>query len=188
MMLLAGGVNPDRLGAVANRYTAWMQQYYNAMAECSAKIFYCHDDIVWATGAVFHPDWYRNYIFPNYKKLFAPLLEAGKKILYVCDGNYTDFVQDIADCGVHGFFLEPCMDLQMMVERFGSTHFLIGNVDTHKLLYGSKEEIKTEVQRCITIGKKCPGYLMAVSNMIPANTPVENAIYYNQTYEELCKR
>ena len=29
---------------------------------------------------------------------------------------------------------------------------------------------------------------LAVGNHIPANTPVENAVYYNEVYEELSKR
>ena len=32
------------------------------------------------------------------------------------------------------------------------------------------------------------GFFMAVGNHIPANTPVENALYYNEVYEELSRR
>ena len=52
----------------------------------------------------------------------------------------------------------------------------------------TKEEIRAEVQRCMDIGKSCPGFFMAVGNHIPANTPVENALYYNEVYEELARR
>ena len=38
------------------------------------------------------------------------------------------------------------------------------------------------------IGKECPGYILAVGNHIPVNTPVENALYYNEAYLELSKR
>jgi uroporphyrinogen-III decarboxylase len=75
-----------------------------------------------------------------------------------------------------------------MVERFGRSHFLIGNADTRILLSGRKDRIRAEVERCISVGKNCPGYFMAVSNHIPPNTPVESALYYNQVYEELCGR
>ena len=36
--------------------------------------------------------------------------------------------------------------------------------------------------------KDCPGYFLSVTNMIPFNTPVENALYYNQVYRELSPR
>ena len=40
----------------------------------------------------------------------------------------------------------------------------------------------------MNIGSDCPGFFLAVGNHIPANVPVENAIYYNQCYEELAWR
>lgn len=188
MFLTAGGLDPVRLGEVANRYAGWMQQFYDAMAESEAQVIYAHDDIVWATGAVFHPEWYRTYIFPNYKKLYAPLLENGKKVIFIADGNYSEFVDDVAKAGASGFFFEPLTDLKYIVEHYGKTHIIIGNANTHFLLYGTKDEIRAEVERCINLGKDCPGYFMSVSNMIPSNTPVESALYYNDVYQELSRR
>ena len=188
MLLTAGGIDPIRFGEVANRYTDWMQQFYDALAESDVPLVYSHDDIVWTTGAVFHPDWYRKYIFPNYKRLYEPLLESGKKIIFVADGNYTEFIDDIAATGASGFFFEPLTDLKYIVEHYGQTHIIIGNVDTRLLLMGTKDEIRQEVERCMALGKNCPGYFIGVTNMIPANTPVENAIYYNEMYEALSRR
>ena len=75
-----------------------------------------------------------------------------------------------------------------IAEKYGKTHSFIGNADTRILLRGSKEDICNEVKRCMDIGKKYPGFFMAVGNHIPANTPVENALYYNECYEKLSKR
>jgi hypothetical protein len=188
MLLTAGGIDPIRLGKVANSYADWMQQYYDALAESETPIVYSHDDIVWTSGAVFHPEWYRKYIFPNYKKLYAPLIEAGKKVIFVSDGDYTEFIDDIALTGAKGFFFEPLTDLRHIVEHYGQTHIIIGNVDTRILLMGTKKDIRAEVERCMSLGRKCPGYFIGVTNMIPPNTPVENALYYNEVYEELCRR
>ena len=188
MLLTAGGLDPDRFGEVTRRYAAWIQQYYNALAECDAPVVYCHDDIVWTTGAVFRPDWYRRFIFPSYRRLFAPLIDAGKKVIFISDGNYDEFVDDVAACGVAGFFFEPLTSLEVLAAKYGRTHILIGNVDTRVLLSGGKAEIRAEVQRCVAIGRDCPGYFLAVSNMIPPNTPVEAALYYNEVYTELSRR
>jgi hypothetical protein len=38
------------------------------------------------------------------------------------------------------------------------------------------------------LGNDCPGFIMAAGNHIPANMPVENAIYYNEVFEELRRR
>ena len=120
--------------------------------------------------------------------MFRPLIDAGKKILFTSDGNYTQFIDDIAACGVNGFVLEPGTDLAYIAEEYGRTHVIVGNVDTNALLLGGKEEIEAEVKRCMDTAKNCPGYIMAVGNHIPANTPVENALYYDEIYRKLARR
>lgn len=188
MLLVAAGTDAKLFGEVTNRYASLMQQYFDALADADVPVVMVHDDIVWTSGAFLHPEWYRKYVFPNYKKYFAPLIESGKKIIYTSDGTYTQFIDDIADCGVHGFVMEPTTDMKYIAEKYGRTHAFIGNADTRILLSGSREAIRAEVQRCMDIGKSCPGYFMAVGNHIPPNTPVENALYYNEAYEELGKR
>jgi hypothetical protein len=187
-LLTAAGLDGKRFGEFTNRYVRWIERYFIALAQCSAPVVMVHDDIVWTSGAFLHPAWYREYVFPHYKRLFDPLRQAGKKIIYTSDGDYTGFIDDIAGCGVHGFVLEPLTDMQHIADTYGKTHAFIGNADTHILLNGTKGDIYGEVKRCMDIGKKCPGFFMAVGNHIPANTPVENALYYNDVYERLCKR
>jgi hypothetical protein len=188
MLLMAAGTDAKGFGEVTNRYASWIQQYFDALAESDVPVVMVHDDIVWTSGAFLHPDWYRKYVFPNYKKYFAPLIESGKKIIYTSDGTYSEFIDDIAECGVNGFVLEPTTDMKYIAEKYGKTHAFIGNADTRILLSGTREAIRTEVQRCMDIGKACPGYFLAVGNHIPPNTPVENALYYNEVYEQLSRR
>lgn len=187
MLLLAAGTDPYAFGVMTNRYAAWMQQYFNALAKSEAKVVMIHDDIVWTQGAFIHPDWYRSFVFPNYQKLFAPLREAGKIIMFTSDGNFTQFIDDIAP-HVNAFVMEPSTDMAYLAEKYGKTHAFVGNADTRILLSGTREKIRAEVKRCMDIGKKYPGYFMAVGNHIPQNTPLENVLYYNEVYEELSKR
>jgi hypothetical protein len=188
MLLLAAGTDPRRFGALTNRYASWIQQYYDALGEADVPVVIVHDDIVWSSGPFISPTWYRDYVFPNYKKLFAPLQASGKKIMFTSDGDYTKFIDDIADCGIHGFVLEPFTDMDYIAEKYGKTHAFIGNADTRVLLGGNREAIRAEVERCMAIGKNYPGFFLAVGNHIPANTPVESIIYYQQVYEELSRR
>ena len=196
MLLLALGTDPERFGDLTNRYASWIQQYFDALGEADVPVVMVHDDIAWTSGAIFNPDWYRTYVFPNYTKYLAPLIDSGKKILFTSDGNYTEFIDDIAACGVNGFVLEPTTDMKYIAEKYGRTHVFIGNADTRILLRspeaGTREEIRqkirVEVERCMRIGKPCPGFFMAVGNHIPANTPVENCLYYNTVYEEMSRR
>jgi hypothetical protein len=188
MLLLAAGTDLQRFGELADRYAAWMQQYFDALAETTVPVVMVHDDIVWSSGPFIRPGWYRQYVFPNYKKYFAPLLDSGKKIMFTSDGNFDKFIDDIAETGVHGFVFEPLTSLEYIVEKYGQTHVVIGNADTRILLSGTQAQIRAEVERCMSLGRNCPGFFMAVGNHIPPNTPVESVLYYNQVYEELCWR
>lgn len=188
-LLLEGlGEDADAMGRVLERYSQWLQKYYNALAESDVKVVMVHDDIVWTSGAFVSPAWYRKYVFPCYKRYIDPLKQAGKKVLYTSDGNYTEFIDDIADCRFDGFVLEPMTDMAYIAEKYGKTHCFVGNADTRILLKGTKEDIENEVKRCMDIGKNCPGFIMAVGNHIPANTPVENALWYNECFEKMRKR
>ena len=187
-LLMALGTDPVRFGALTDRYASWIQQYFDALADAKLPVVMVHDDITWTSGPFYMPEWYREYVIPNYHKFFAPLRDAGSRVMYTSDGNYTEFVDDIVAAGVHGLVLEPTTDMAYIAERYGKTHAFIGNADTRVLLRGSREEIRAEVERCMHIGKVCPGFFMAVGNHIPSNTPVENALYYNEVYEELSLR
>ena len=188
MLLLAAGTDPARFGEMGNRYASWIQQFYDALAEADVPVVMMHDDIVWSSGPVLRPAWYREFVFPNYRKYVSPLLESGKRVMFCSDGDFTAFIDDIAAVGVHGFVFEPMTDLEAIVERYGQTHAIVGNVDTRVLLSGTREQIRAEVERCVSLGRDCPGYFLAVGNHIPANTPVESALYYNEVYEVLSRR
>lgn len=188
LLLTAAGLDPDGFGDLCNRYSTWIGQYFNALAAADVPVVMVHDDMVWTSGPIVRPAFYRKFIFPNYKKNIAPLLESGKKVMFTSDGNYTRFIDDIAGCGFSGFVMEPITDLAYTVEKYGQTHVIFGNADTRILLSGSKAEIRAEVECCMALGRTCPGFFMAVGNHIPPNTPVESALYYNQVYEELSRR
>ena len=187
-LLYALAEDSDQFGKVLDRYSQWIQKYFDAMADCNSPVIMVHDDITWTSGPFVSPAWYREYVFPCYKKYIAPLKEAGKKVIFTSDGTYTMFIDDVAACGFDGFVLEPTTDMAYIAEKYGKTHSFIGNADTRILLTGTKEDIENEVKRCMDIGKKCPGYIMAVGNHIPSNTPVDNALWYNECYEKLSRR
>lgn len=188
MLLTTAGTDPVAFGEFTNRYAQWVMRFYNALAESETPMVMMHDDIVWSSGPFIHPDWYRTYVFPNYRKMLDPIREAGKKIAYTSDGDYTPFIDDIVGAGVDGFVLEPLTDMSVIADRYGDTHFFVGNADTRILLAGDRAAIRAEVERCLTIGRDKPGYFLAVGNHIPANTPVEAALYYNECYEEMKMR
>jgi hypothetical protein len=188
LFLTAAALDPDRFDRVLDGFTSLSLAVFEAQARTDMPVFLVHDDIVWTQGPVFHPDWYRRRIFPRYRRLFQPLLDAGKTVLFCSDGNFTEFVDDLADLGVHGFIFEPLTSLDYIAEKYGRTHVMMGNVDCRILMSGGPDEIEREVLRCTTIGKQCPGYFIAVGNHIPYNIPLENVELYLELSDKHSRR
>ena len=179
MFLMAVGTDPKRFGEyVLEGYFNLTLANLKAWAKTNIKIFISHDDMVWTNGAIFKPEWYRKYLFPRYQKLWRPLKDAGIKVLFCSDGNFTEFIDDVAAAGADGFIFEPLTNLESIVSKYGKTHVIIGNADCRALTFGTKEDIEKEVKRCMNIAKICPGFIMAVGNHLPANIPLDNVLYY----------
>ncbi|MHC5034067.1 MAG: uroporphyrinogen decarboxylase family protein [Planctomycetota bacterium] len=178
-MLLQAAADQDRFERVLEGIFQLSLHHYKAWAETSIEVFICHDDMVWSEGPFMHPDFYRRAIIPRYKELWSVLKSAGKIVLYTADGDYTDFLYDLAEAGADGFCFEPRMDLEVVVRRFGDTHVIMGSqVDCRTLTFGATDQIRAEVDSSLEVAAGCPGFVFAIGNHIPSNVPVDSALYY----------
>ena len=150
-----------------------------AWAETSIEVYIQHDDMVWTAGPFVRPAFYRRAIFPIFKKLWAVLKKAGKKVLFCSDGTFDMFFDDIAACGADGFIFEPMNNLDEVVRKFGRTHVIIGSkVDCRTMAFGTWEQVRAEMDATLALAKDCAGLIWAVGNHIPANVPDEMCTRY----------
>ena len=188
-MLLEAWAEPERMAAVVDSFARLTMRHMRAWAQTSAPIIGQHDDIVWANGPFLRPEIYRELIFPHYRAFWEVLHEAGKKVLYISDGDYSPFFDDIAEAGADGFFLETCGPLDLLVEKYGATHVIVGShVDCRTLAGGSWEAVQEQMDRTLAIAKPCPGFIWAVTNQFPYNIPVEMAERYQAYVRENGRR
>lgn len=178
-MLLTAAADLQRFEKVLDSFFRFSLHQYKAWAETSIEAIICHDDMVWSSGPFVNPDFYRNVIFPRYAELWKPLRDAGKKVLFCSDANWDMFVDDIAAAGADGFIFEPMMDFDAIARGYGQTHVIMGSkVDCRTMTYGTKDEIQQQIDDTLAVARDCPGLFFAVGNHIPANVPLENALFY----------
>ena len=187
-LLLAAGQDPHRFGALLNRWADLLMGYVQAWAATDIEVFLTHDDMVWTAGGIFSPGFYRTYVFPNYKRYWDCIHDAGKKVLFCSDGSFSQYIDDIAAAGADGFIFEPTTDLDYIVRKYGRTHVIMGNADCRILTFGTKDDVLAEVKRCMDLGRNCPGYFFAVGNHIPPNVPIENADACMAAYWKMRRR
>lgn len=178
-MLLEAAADRERFARVLDSFFQITMHHGRAWARTSAPVLIIHDDFVWTSGPFMHPSFYRAEIIPRYRKLWAMLQEAGKIVLFCSDGNWTVFLDDIAEAGADGFIFEPLTDLDYAVERYGRTHVIMSSkVDCRTLTFGDRDAIRAEVDATLPLARRCPGFVFAVGNHIPSNVPVDNALFY----------
>jgi len=178
-MLLEAAADPAKFERVLDSIFRLSLHHFTAWSKTSIEVFICHDDMVWSQGPFMRPSFYRGVIFPRFQELWSVLKKAGKKVLYCSDGDFSMFVDDIAAAGAEGFIFEPMMALDPIVEKYGKTHVIMGSkVDCRTMTLGSIADVQAEIDATLPLAMRCPGFMFAVGNHLPANIPLENGLFY----------
>lgn len=135
------------------------------------------DDIAHNTGLLINPRYLRKYVFPWYKKIGDLCNDRGLGFIFHSDGNCTEIMQDLVDCGFHGYNpIQPnAMDIEVVKKQWGDKLCLIGNLNLDSTLtLGTPEDVRAEVyERIRTIGPG-GGYMVASSNSVTDYVPLAN--------------
>lgn len=187
MFLMTAAAEPERFKTTIDRFAALSEEYAAYFATTDMPVFYCHDDLALTRGLVFSPKWYRENIFPHYERIFEPIKRAGKKIIFVSDGNYSSLIDDLIAVGVDGVMVDHFNDIEAILRRYGGKVLVAGNADIAKLTFGTPEDVRRDVARCMEYGRRYPGYVIKVTGDLPHNIPLENIEAYFDACRELGK-
>ena len=154
------------------------------LIEVDCPFVFCHDDLASVRGPIFDPSWYDEFIIPRYKILWEPVKTAGKKVVFVADGNMEVFLKPLRDIGVDGIMLEsPATNFDLILEHFADK-IIIGGIDTKILTFGTDIEIKRHVYDVHEKTKDLPGFVMSSCGGLHGNIPLENLEVYFDTRVE----
>ena len=145
------------------------------------------DDIAFNTGLLVSPKYLRKYVFPWYKKMGKICRERGIGFIFHSDGDCTEVMDDLIDCGFHAFNpIQPnAMNIVEVKKRWGKKLCLIGNINLDSTLtLGTPDDVRAEVyERIRTVGPG-GGYMVSSSNSITDYVPPANMkALLDATYE-----
>lgn len=151
------------------------------------------EDICSQRGPMVSPDFLEKYYAPQLKYGLEPLLEAGCKPIWHCDGDVRLLLDMFIDCGVQGFqgFQPECgMILEDVVQkrtREGKPLIILGPLAvTTELPVCTPDEIKMKVRHAIDVCKKNANLLLFTSNTINPDVPLKNILaMYEAVKEEI---
>jgi len=117
---------------------------------------------------------------PHFARCLEPLLAAGVRLLWHCDGNLMALVPRLLDVGLRGFqgFQYECgMDYERicrMKARDGSDLILMAGVSVSTTLpYGTPDDVRRQLRWLVEHGPRT-GLFLACSSSVTPGVPWEN--------------
>jgi uroporphyrinogen decarboxylase len=131
------------------------------------------------SNSIISSEVFKEFCLPYIMELHGFYLESGVRatIIHLC-GDHRDNLKYWKEVPLPErtiFSISDRMDLQETGDFLGEKFILAGNLSTTTLQFGTKEDVKAEVKRCLTQAKSRPGgYILMPACEYPPMAPVES--------------
>jgi hypothetical protein len=182
--LTAAALEPKRFGKVLDRFGEASLAVAVGWAQTEGvELVTIHDDIAATRGLLVSPVWYREYVFPWYRRIFAAIHGCGRKVLYVSDGNYAPALDDILAADPDGLYVESSsMAPGEFMRRAGTDKLFLIKTDSRNVDFGTPEDIRAELDELRELHKHFAGMVIYRGG---GNPKPGNAEAFERYYQEL---
>ncbi|MGE5221604.1 MAG: uroporphyrinogen decarboxylase family protein [Omnitrophica WOR_2 bacterium] len=186
--MLAAAADPQRFDELL--WQPWARisrKHFEALAAIDEEVVFCHDDLAMGDGPVFSPAYLEKYIFSRYEWIMEPVFRAGKKLIFVSDGNIDRLLERLLEFPIAGIMYEnPATSFERVLETWGKAgRGFIGGISTSILTNGTSEEVSRHTRQVIKQGRQYPGFIISSCGGLPGTIPLDNMLAYIQTRNEL---
>jgi uroporphyrinogen decarboxylase len=137
-------------------------------------------DMADSRGTLVHIKSLERIWFPHFARCLEPVLKAGVRLIWHCDGNLMEMVPRLLEVGLagfQGFQYEDGMDYERicaMKTRQGEPLTIIGGVSvTRTLPFGTPADVRRELAWLVEHGPRT-GLFLACSSSVTPGVPWEN--------------
>jgi uroporphyrinogen decarboxylase len=121
-------------------------------------------------------DW-RELFKPRIQRVYQVYQNAGLPVMQHSCGDLRKILPDFVDLGLN--MLHPVQPLVMpirdLAQGYGDQLSFFGGIDTQELLpYGTSDQVRRATKECIEVLGKNGGYMIAPSQEIMSDVPLEN--------------
>ncbi len=182
--LLASALEPRAFGRILDRFAEASLAVARGWSRTpGVEAVSIHDDIAATRGPFMSPQWYGEYVFPWYRRIFAEIHKAGKKVLYVGDGNYAPVLDGLMTAEPDGLYIETTsMNPREFMRRAGKDKFYLIKTDSRNIDFGTPEDICRELRELRELHEEFPGMMMYRGG---GNPKPGNAEAFDRYYKEL---
>ena len=177
-------LRPDLIEAtIAHVEDFWLRFYRNYFEAACGKgdIFSMGDDFAGQRGMLLHPDMWRKFVKPVYRRIFALAKEFGLIVWFHSCGGIAEVLKDLVDIGLDVWETVqthlPGNEPETLKRVFGRDLTFFGGINTqHTLPFGTPQDVGREVRQRIAVLGKGGGYICGPDHHIKPHFPVENIV------------
>jgi uroporphyrinogen decarboxylase len=171
---------PDLVAAIMEQVGSLLLQIFERAATYPrVGAMWISDDIAYTEGLMIHPQFFRQHLFPWYRRMADICRKYDFPFLLHSDGVLWKVLEDLIGVGLNAIQpVEPkAMDIVELKHKVGDRLCLIGNIDLgYTLTRGTPAEVEAEVrERIRTVGPK-GGYCVGSSNTVTYYVPPRNFV------------
>jgi len=144
------------------------------------------DDWGQQIGLQMGPAVWREFIFPELKRMYAEAHKTGKYVSIHSCGDVDELFDDLISIGLNCFnpFQPEVMDTAALIAKYRGKLSFFGGLSTQKVLpYGTADDVKKETKRLIDLGRE-GGYILAPAHAVEGDVPLENMLAFIETVQD----
>jgi len=178
-------MKPDLASALLKKigdiYCDFYENYLIACGDFIDMIELPGDDYAGNNNLILSPEMFRKFIKPIIKQMVHRIKSYNEdiKIMLHSDGAITKLIPELIDMGIDVLHpLEPlsATDQSEVKRTYGDRLVFLGGIDISKAMPGSKQDVISEVKRCINQLARGGGYILAPSNHLQSDVSAENVV------------
>ncbi|MCJ7752347.1 MAG: uroporphyrinogen decarboxylase family protein [Armatimonadetes bacterium] len=177
--LMAVAARPDLVARRLDLQVESARLTVPLLASLGFKYLFGGGDFGSNDGPMYSPRAFRELMLPRLRQVSEICHQHGCYHLFASDGNLWAVADDLFGAsGVDGYYEidgRAGMDLRKLHGRFPNLT-TIGNISSHTVHLGTKEDIVREVEEAMAEGKRFGRTVVGVSNALVPGTPVQNVI------------
>ena len=148
------------------------------------------DDWGGQRSLLFSPNLWRRLIKPRLAQIWDIYQRNHIPIIHHSCGDIRLILDDLVDMGLE--VLNPvqpeAMPIEEIADRYGAHLAFYGGISAQKTLpFGTPRQVQAEVDRCVNVLGKYGGYIIAPSQSITSDVPVENIDALFEAVQNYCE-
>jgi uroporphyrinogen decarboxylase len=141
---------------------------------------YFGDDWGQQRGLLMGPTLWREFIFPELKRMYGVVRDAGKSVFIHSCGDVDELFDDLIGIGLNCFnpFQPEVMDVPALIHQYRGRLTFHGGLSTQRTLpYGTPADVRRESLELISLGRD-GSYILAPAHAVEGDVPLANMLAF----------